>query len=742
MEDSHQAVELTCSGDCAAGHAGWALMNPVWRAAGGNKCCFRCTAQGKDWIDEEACKLAWPRNFVYQCVANHVNPYPFLPGHDSSGKLYSLRPPPKCPHCHVTVNEALMAKEAAEWEAAPNKSARTKIENDHAAKHAGAHRGRRGVLPMDNRKRSRGLLHRRMNIASNCLMATFLKVKFCESHRIAANALLHLHKMIYRFPETPGKRAKSISAGNDSRRLFSNSMLLVGLIKIFYPAQAAEHEAALNALAAAADANADVRTEETAAPAAAPAPAATAKPGPSGGVQKKPRQPKKKTVAVVLAPGGARIDAAAVKEYTAKRKAAEKDVAGDAPAPAPAPGAEAEHTPADEDKEGDKGDASLEPEEDEMEDMLDEDETAGGLQTAIEVWLTAIRYTAALHATVDDPFDDEQVRAYATKCAFTGKKWAVKINEHTSNKALWQYVHDAFCHIEEDILVNGPLDRNDDSILEKGNRRKKRLGDRCTFRGGKNGNPASGRATFTQVRRVKVRDANGTFTGNYLRKTITRLANIGVAAQVLKLDLIAQLCEAQRACASARKSPEQMAFEVEQKAVRQEKREATENAMVQYELKVHAPNFHSGKATALSVEEKKAVIELEKMNMQGFARNGDAFETYLNQPELTVHTATSADGELYGFAVSGAEPAKSKFFVYEVHVAKMARRCGIGSMLLSIVEKHTQHPKGKGKAVELELHVHEANEEARAFYVKQGFLETGKIASGMVIMRRKRDVPS
>jgi hypothetical protein len=104
-----------------------------------------------------------------------------------------------------------------------------------------------------------------------------------------------------------------------------------------------------------------------------------------------------------------------------------------------------------------------------------------------------------------------------------------------------QYVHDAFCHIEEDILVNGPLDRNDDSILEKGNRRKKRLGDRCTFRGGKNGNPASGRATFTQVRRVKVRDANGTFTGNYLRKTITRLANIGVAAQVLKLDLIAQL---------------------------------------------------------------------------------------------------------------------------------------------------------------------------------------------------------
>ena len=37
---------------------------------------------------------------------------------------------------------------------------------------------------------------------------------------------------------------------------------------------------------------------------------------------------------------------------------------------------------------------------------------------------------------------------------------------------------------EDEINEHGTLDRNDDSILEKGNQRKKRLGDRVVFRGG------------------------------------------------------------------------------------------------------------------------------------------------------------------------------------------------------------------------------------------------------------------
>ena len=68
---------------------------------------MRCTAPKSDWIDEEKLKTAWERNFVYQCVANHVNPYPFLPGEDENGVPYADRPPPKCPHCGKTVDAKL-----------------------------------------------------------------------------------------------------------------------------------------------------------------------------------------------------------------------------------------------------------------------------------------------------------------------------------------------------------------------------------------------------------------------------------------------------------------------------------------------------------------------------------------------------------------------------------------------------------------------------------------------------------
>ena len=61
-------------------------------------------------------------------------------------------------------------------------------------------------------------------------------------------------------------------------------------------------------------------------------------------------------------------------------------------------------------------------------------------------------------------------KAHADKCAASGRAWALTINEHTSNKSLWQYVHDAFAHVHEDIMEHGAGVRNDDAILEKGNR--------------------------------------------------------------------------------------------------------------------------------------------------------------------------------------------------------------------------------------------------------------------------------
>ena len=47
-----------------------------------------------------------------------------------------------------------------------------------------------------------------------------------------------------------------------------------------------------------------------------------------------------------------------------------------------------------------------------------------------------------------------------------GRAWALTISEHTSNRAMWQYVHDAYCHVHEDIMRHGTGDRNDDAILE------------------------------------------------------------------------------------------------------------------------------------------------------------------------------------------------------------------------------------------------------------------------------------
>ena len=103
-------------------------------------------------------------------------------------------------------------------------------------------------------------------------------------------------------------------------------------------------------------------------------------------------------------------------------------------------------------------------------DDLEEDEKVGGLLTAIKVWATAIQYLSDIHATLKSHFDMVERKAHADKCAASGKEWALTINEHTSNKALWQYVHDAFAHIHEDIMEHGSGDRNDDAILEKGNR--------------------------------------------------------------------------------------------------------------------------------------------------------------------------------------------------------------------------------------------------------------------------------
>jgi hypothetical protein len=185
-------------------------------------------------------------------------------------------------------------------------------------------------------------------------MATFMKVKFCEKKRAAANALLGTHKMIWRCPETAGKRAKPISAGNDSRRLCSNGALLTGLFEIFYGDVCdAEQAAAIVELGAAADANDAVREDGAPAQphlepqqAASSARARKAPVGVTGraGVQKKSTSTtKKKAVAGVAGPGGKKATPKEVRAYAATRGASEAAAAFQKAA-AQAP----EHAPADE----------------------------------------------------------------------------------------------------------------------------------------------------------------------------------------------------------------------------------------------------------------------------------------------------------------------------------------------------------------------------------------------------------
>lgn len=93
-------------------------------------------------------------------------------------------------------------------------------------------------------------------------------------------------------------------------------------------------------------------------------------------------------------------------------------------------------------------------------------------------------------------------------------------------------------------------------------RRKKRLGDRCVFRGGKN------RARWTRTYRVKEK-VDGKWTGNYITKTTTvNVHGFGQAAQVQRLDLAAQLFETGRKSVTRKLSVREAATKAERKVAR------------------------------------------------------------------------------------------------------------------------------------------------------------------------------
>ena len=90
------------------------------------------------------------------------------------------------------------------------------------------------------------------------------------------------------------------------------------------------------------------------------------------------------------------------------------------------------------------------------------------------------------------------------------------------------------------------------------------MGDRVVFRGGTN----KLNATFTSTTRKPELDAEGNPTGSFIVTTYTRRANLGMAAQCQRLDLISQILESTRAALSVRRSAKENANLEDKKAER------------------------------------------------------------------------------------------------------------------------------------------------------------------------------
>ena len=708
-----ETVQLTETGDCAAAHAGKAIDKPVARCHHGGAPCFRCLAPKDRWGDIDFLATVRKRNTAYQLCANHIDIRRILP-------TLSDKEPYNCPHCGIPVTPELEKKEADELENAPP-SKRVLILREHAKKHAGALRGQMLVTLMDHKFRSRGLLHRRLNIVSNSIAATFLALPLVEQQRIAANALLQRCNVLWRFPEKQSKstRPKPIRAGNDARIFLTSDTLLTGLFAIFFGdarttaarvndnwAQLQSH---LGPLGDAAAANSSVRPLPRGQAHAAGATPRDASAAASTPAAANPRKRPKTTLAITVDGDANAPDADDVATYTSARmqhmdpsamgvralkvklREMGKSTQGNKDAllarlMAALQGQEVQarcegqvrtsggrrgHGPlgdddGDDGADGDdEGEAPAEEEDDSLDlddpdmDTLPEDEVVGGLmvrtpchgrrvgthlccslpkegwspvappvkiiihcavhgsQTAIEVWMTAIKYTGDLHSQIDNHFDLIARRAHADRCQASGRAWALAINGHTSNKSWWQYVHDAFAHVHEDIMEHGAGDRNDDGILETKNKRKKKWARTTTFRcviprpacvhswpwylrsmqlseiivmrrGGTNemvdvpdadGLTHKEKVKWTQTYRVEERGQDGQKTGEWRVTARKRAAPDGEAAQVQRMDLIASIYEGRRTTLQEARSAAQQQTQAAKKEERAQLRAGGESAL-------------------------------------------------------------------------------------------------------------------------------------------------------------------
>lgn len=147
------------------------------------------------------------------------------------------------------------------------------------------------------------------------------------------------------------------------------------------------------------------------------------------------------------------------------------------------------------------------------------------------------------------------------------------------------------------------------------------------------------------------------------------------------------------------------------------------------------PSFASSLCACVTASVQAQLVALEAANMASFERNGAPFEDYFKRWDLTVHIATDSDAMMLGFAISGAE-GRGKLFLYELHVAKAARKRGVARALLELVERSSPSRGRTSPMVELNVH---CDNDALGFYKHEGFAQTGELCGGdVIVMRRKR----
>ena len=109
------------------------------------------------------------------------------------------------------------------------------------------------------------------------------------------------------------------------------------------------------------------------------------------------------------------------------------------------------------------------------------DTVVGDYSSALDAVLGLIRLMLELHAPWEDTPAERAVRAPAAGKA--GRTWAVRLHAHAGGLVGHYHMHQAYAHLEECILLHGPLQHGNDEVLERGNLTMKHYRG-LTFKGG------------------------------------------------------------------------------------------------------------------------------------------------------------------------------------------------------------------------------------------------------------------